>query len=379
MSLRHLINTLLVSACLACSNAIAQSYEQGRKAYINGDYETAYDILQPLAEDGDSEAQKMLGIMYDYGHGVEKNKQKALTWYLKSARQGQTAVQYQVGSKYFHGEDVEQNYRKAAEWWQRAASDGQMDAQFNLGLMYFRGLSLEQDDRRAAELFRAAAEQGHGQAQYSLGVMYAFGQGVEQNYREALNWFQKAAEQGVAQAQYNLGVFYENGHGVERDIDEAAGWYERAAARGLNQARDRLAAMEGRTAAAGPPREKRPPEAAPAGDEPHAEIDEYDINEITPGAIRRKDWVLQQSPAGFTLQIGSVIREESIVNLIHSHGLESESAYIEVVIDDVTRYNGLYGNYSTYEEAERAAERLTTDTGIEPWIRNIGILQKMVR
>lgn len=380
MTFRYLINTLLICVCLAGSYAAAQSFEQGREAYINGEHERAYEILRPLADDGNSEAQKMLGIMYDYGHGVEKDKQEALEWYLKSAEQGQPAVQYQVGSKYFRGDGVEQDHTEAAKWWELASNGGQVDAQFNLGLMYFRGLSLEQDDRRAAELFRSAAEQGHGQAQYSLAVMYAFGRGLEQSYGKALGWFRKAAEQGVAQAQYNLGVFYENGHGVERDTDEAARWYERAAAQGLAQAEDRLAALDETS-----PAEPSPADSEQAG-EPAAAADpepvageDYDINEITPGGIRRGDWVLQQPADSYTLQIGSVTREQAIIDLIQDQGLETEAAYIKVVIDGVTRYNGLYGNYSTYEEAEQAAGRVTAETGIEPWIRNIGILQEMIQ
>ncbi|MEX2525693.1 MAG: SPOR domain-containing protein, partial [Gammaproteobacteria bacterium] len=217
-------------------------------------------------------------------------------------------------------------------------------------------------------------------AQYSLAVMHAFGRGLEQDYGRALDWFHKAAEQGVAQAQYNLGVFYENGHGVERDTTEAAYWYERAAAQGLTQAEDRLAAMDETATADAPSSDSNVNGKSATADEPEPVAGEdYDINEITPGGIRREDWVMRQSPDSYTMQIGSVVREQAIVDLIHSHGLESKSAYIKVVIDGVTRYNGLYGIYNTYEEAERAASQLTAEIGIEPWIRNIGILQKMIQ
>ncbi|MEX2525694.1 MAG: hypothetical protein WD750_12110, partial [Gammaproteobacteria bacterium] len=75
MTFRFPIYTLLIYLCFTGSYATAQSFDQGREAYINGNYDKAYEILRPLADDGDSEAQKMLGIMYDYGHGVEKDKQ----------------------------------------------------------------------------------------------------------------------------------------------------------------------------------------------------------------------------------------------------------------------------------------------------------------
>jgi len=133
--------------CLVCSLAVAaQSYEEGRGAYINGDYERAFKILLPLASAGDAEAQKML---------------KSLAWYIRSAEQGQAAVQYQLGAKYFRGDGVEKDHKEATRWWKMAANGGQIDAQFNLGLLYFRGLSIEQDDEKAIQLFKQAARQGH--------------------------------------------------------------------------------------------------------------------------------------------------------------------------------------------------------------------------
>ena len=190
----------------------AQDYETGRSAYISGDYARALQILQPLAEGGDPEAQKILGIMYDYGHGVAKDQPAALQWYLRAAEQGNPDVQYHVGAKYFHGEGTAQDYAAAAKWWELAANGGQVDAQFNPGLMYYRGMVLAKDDARAAQLFQQAAEQGHGDAQYVLGLLYAFGQGVVKDYTTALQWFQKSSDQGVARAQFNMGVFYENGY-----------------------------------------------------------------------------------------------------------------------------------------------------------------------
>ena len=64
------------------NTAYAQTYQEGRAAYISGEYQTAYDILRPLADSGDADAQKMMGIMYDYGQGVSADPQQALEWYI---------------------------------------------------------------------------------------------------------------------------------------------------------------------------------------------------------------------------------------------------------------------------------------------------------
>jgi septal ring-binding cell division protein DamX len=96
------------------------------------------------------------------------------------------------------------------------------------------------------------------------------------------------------------------------------------------------------------------------------------------GGIRRENWVMQQPADSYTLQIGSVTREQAMVDFIHDKGLESDTAYIELVIDGITRYNGLYGKFNTYAQAEQAAARIAPTIGQQPWIRNFGILQKML-
>lgn len=48
---------------------------------------------QRAAEQGDAEAQFDLGVMYDYGDGVAKDKAKAVYWYTKAAEQGNAEAQ----------------------------------------------------------------------------------------------------------------------------------------------------------------------------------------------------------------------------------------------------------------------------------------------
>jgi len=355
---------------------MAQTYEQGRSAYIQGDYQAAYAILNPLAEAGDVEAQKMLGIMYDYGHGVSADPQKALEWYILAAEQGQASVQYQVGTKYFKGEAITRDYAEAARWWQLAADNGQEDAQFNLGLMYFRGIGLAQDDQKAAEMFSRAAEQEHGHAQYSIAVMYAFGRGVTQNYDTALQWFTRAADKGIAQAQYNLGIFYENGYSVEKNINRAEQWYQLAAEQGLAEAKSRLDMLVSRTSESAPATvasqnmPTQPPSPTPAS---------YNLSEIATNNIKRESWVLQQKSDTYTIQIGSVTSEDDLVNFLKRNNLDNNSAYIQIMVDGITRYNGFYGVYSTYADAEQAVAALPPSVRrINPWIRNFGIVHKML-
>ena len=360
--------TVLIGMVLAASGtAFGQSYEEGRGAYVRGEYDRAYGILLPLAGQGNADAQTILGIMYDYGQGVPQDEVQALDWYLRAAIQGEPAVQYKVGDRYFRGIGTEQNYHEALEWWELAASGGHSDAQFNLGLMYYRGLVTEPDFIRAADLFRSAAEQENSYAQYSLAVMYSFGEGVTKDYTEARKWLEKSAKHGLAQAQFNLGVFFENGYGVTKDMETARTWFERAAAQDLAEAKSKLAGLDTST------------DTMSLGQKAVESSETYTVEDIRTHFIRQEDWVLQQPPEYYTLQLVSVLKEQDIIDFIRVAGIEAESAYIRVMVNGVTHYNALYGVYNSYDSALQAANELPTSLrGIKPWARNFRVLHSMV-
>lgn len=364
--------TLLFCDGIWCNNVWAASYEEGKQAYLAKDYEAALVILKPLAESGDSQAQVTLGIMYDFGHGVSKDPTEAIKWYIKAAEQGIPVVQHDVGVKYFEGQGVDQDYLKAAYWWEQSANSGLADSQFNLGLLYYRGIGLEIDYQKASSLFTSAAEQEHPHAQYSLAVMYAFGQGFDKDYQQALQWFRKSAAHHVAQAQFNLGVFYENGYGLEKDLATAKKWYQLASKGGLGEAKSKLIELEQTDS-----NTIQHPDVADLVDK---QADKVDSKPLRDNNIRREAWVKQQSGKSYTLQLSSMLEEKDIVNFIQKHQLAADAAYIEVVIKGTTRYNVLYGSYTTYEEAQKSAASLPESLGnSKPWVRNFGILQGLIK
>ena len=62
------IRCAAVALMLAPGAGAAQDFAAGQSAYDAGDYATALQEWRPLAEQGDAEAQFMLGFMYDDGH-----------------------------------------------------------------------------------------------------------------------------------------------------------------------------------------------------------------------------------------------------------------------------------------------------------------------
>jgi uncharacterized protein len=140
------------------------------------------------------------------------------------AEQDNSQAQYILGIIYFDGKGVNQDYTKALEWYKRAADQGYAKAQHRLGFLYSTGQGVSQDYPEAVKWYRKAADQGYARSQNSLGSMYNQGWGVPQDYAKALEWYLKAANQGYVHVQFDLGMSYYQGQGVNQSYEESYFW-----------------------------------------------------------------------------------------------------------------------------------------------------------
>ena len=101
-----------------------------------------------------------------------------------AAEQGNVDAQFILGECYSKGEGVKQDYEQAAYWYRKAAEQGVTAPQGNLAPL---------KERR---------DQGDAVTQYNPGRMYQNGFDVKKD--NELNRCQKAAEQGDAHAQLVL-------------------------------------------------------------------------------------------------------------------------------------------------------------------------------
>ncbi len=131
---------------------------EGLAASRAGDYESAFQQLEPEAKRGNAEAQYHLGVMYDAGQGVPQNAGKALRWYLNAAELGHKQAQYNAAVMYNEGRGTAPNPTLALQWFSKAAQQGFADAQFSLGVMYANGAAVKQDYAQAAQWYRKAAQ-----------------------------------------------------------------------------------------------------------------------------------------------------------------------------------------------------------------------------
>src|SRR5258706_1306091 len=118
-------------------------------ALAEHDYNRALSLLEPLAEQGNAEAESQLAQMYLLGLGVNKNLNKAIKLLRMAAAHGNEKAQYNLGGAYASGEGVPWNEGEAVSWFLKAAAQGDSLAQFNLGISYDKGMGVPQSDTEA--------------------------------------------------------------------------------------------------------------------------------------------------------------------------------------------------------------------------------------
>lgn len=141
-----LIASLLVTAFTAPAWA---GFQEGWSAYYRGDYATALQELQPIAQQGHPAAQINLGIMYEEGQGVAQDYAEALKWYRRAVRQDYAEGQFRLGGMYAAGKGVTQNTAEAVKWYRKAAAQRDTEAMQLLGVIHHKGEGVAKDPVQA--------------------------------------------------------------------------------------------------------------------------------------------------------------------------------------------------------------------------------------
>jgi TPR repeat protein len=79
-------------------------YIIGLRWYEYGEYDIARKYWEPLAKDGDCDAEFSFGLLYFEGRAVSKSYEKATEWWTKAAKQGQPQAQVALGVMYSQSE-----------------------------------------------------------------------------------------------------------------------------------------------------------------------------------------------------------------------------------------------------------------------------------
>lgn len=152
----------------------------GIKAYYAGEYNLAFETLHPLAEENSARAQFRIGIMYYRGRTVVKNDDLARQWIsralpgvIRASENNEAWAQADLGAAYELGIGLNRDIERAASFYKKSASQGYAGAQTNLGVLYGTGDGVDYNRKTAIHWLKRASDQGDTIAQENLEVLNA--------------------------------------------------------------------------------------------------------------------------------------------------------------------------------------------------------------
>jgi len=163
------------------------------------DYYKASYYLQEAADRNHAAAAFELALLnFRPFENHRKNFPKALKYFAIAANRGNSEAQYMLGYMYENGH-VGINIDKAIECYEEAVSQNHALASLQLSLIYQQ--PERQNYHKAYQHAMKATYGGVAEAEYILGTLLLFGRGCKCDVNEAYRHFQNAESHGIFQAR----------------------------------------------------------------------------------------------------------------------------------------------------------------------------------
>jgi len=181
------------------SKNAADPIATGTKLCNAGKHSKAVEILRPVAESGNAEAQYWMGVTLNRACATfdpdfaDVPDDEDIKWFEMAAKQGHTKACVNLGAILFSRDKA----RSLAE---------------HNGVGEIKWLC-SQDSVQAFEWYHIAALAGEITAIMHVGSAYWTGRGVGKNVEEARRWLQKAAQLGSEDAKRGLEQLEREGNG----------------------------------------------------------------------------------------------------------------------------------------------------------------------
>lgn len=198
-----------------------QAYEYLHKSYENGNLDSIY----PLAE-----------LLFDEKFNLY-NVNEAINLCEKGISSGQYDCAYLLGYAYDYGKGVEVNKDLAEKNYQICINNSEnkeliSNSKFELAGILWKKASDQCDMNNIIKLYEEAINNNNYKAMYLLGDKYYSGYKIEQDYDLAMFYFRMAARFNYGRAEFNIGKMYEEGLGIIKSYEKAIEWYKLASTHG---------------------------------------------------------------------------------------------------------------------------------------------------
>jgi TPR repeat protein len=147
-----------------------------------------------------SDALQGIGLLYEYGDGVNQDFKKALEYYGRSASYKHMAAYYSIGLLNYYGKGVDRNYKEALLWF-RKVTNSTLDRENLHVSIDENGDDAEDVTGSSKRTYSLQPESRiYGEAHYYIGLMHNSGFFVDQDKEVAQNYFKMAHIHGVERA-----------------------------------------------------------------------------------------------------------------------------------------------------------------------------------
>lgn len=176
--------TLALPACAqqeleseAASGDVNAELKLAASDYVNSDYADVLKLLEPLAQQGNSQAMSQLGYLFFFGRYPQPgqpylndaipplpNQGAGVLWWKKAASLGNGDAMYYIGwfvydrGLFINGDAIDPN--KSFYWLKRSAAAGCVSGMSHLGWLYFKGIGTTSDYNQAYYWMKKAAAGG---------------------------------------------------------------------------------------------------------------------------------------------------------------------------------------------------------------------------
>lgn len=160
------------------------------------------------------------------GLGVTPCSSEGFKWIKKSAEQGYLNAQIALGDIYDWGIGVEEDKNEMRSWYEKAALGGSATAYRKLA---FHAYIYDEDFTRTIELLQKAYSLGDLRVSFTIGNRYEHAENKDNHLQEAFKWYNVAAEESNHfKALVKLGDFYQDGIVVEKCIEKSIFYYRKS-------------------------------------------------------------------------------------------------------------------------------------------------------
>ncbi|NVK20142.1 MAG: SEL1-like repeat protein [Methylocystaceae bacterium] len=192
---------------------------------VKKDQKLAANWISKAAETGLAEAEAMYGELHFRGWGVRKNIDEGMKWLNKAIEKNNTKALNFLAGEYFYGRNLSKDREKALSLYLKAAENGGIiQAGPSIINIYRNGEGAPKSRELADQWTLKYANHADPRRINQIAERYLNAKGRPRDGRMAISLYKISAEKGDQTAKYHLMNLYFVGFGVERNLSKARKW-----------------------------------------------------------------------------------------------------------------------------------------------------------